>query len=162
MKKLIVLMTFIIFLSAFVKVALGSGLETPAPERVNPGDGISYTVKRIGEKFMLLTKLTSNSKVGYYKNLLDRRLSELLVVIDNKDTANIEKSSQRYETTAGQLTELILKKNLTGQKESTIALFENHSKMIEGVKEKFAYDTGERRLVQNDINSLKIYSDQLR
>lgn len=162
MKKLIILITLLLCFGVSVTLANGGELEALIPEKVNPNDGTSYTVKRIGEKFMLLTKLTSNSKVGYYKKLLARRLSELLYVIDGKDIANIEKTSQRYETTAGQLTELILKKNLTGQKESIIGLFDNHSKIIESVKEKFSYDTGERRLVQNDINSLKIYSDQLR
>lgn len=154
MKKIITLL-FVVFVFLFVSC------NVYATQKVNPSSG-SYQIKRLEEKIILLFKFSSQAKVDYYKVLLDKRLEELVYVVNSKDLANIEKTSQRYETTAGQLTEFILTKNLGSQKELLIKIFERHSKEIEKLRGVFVFDTGERRLVENDINSLKIYSSKLK
>lgn len=132
-------------------------------QSVNPSDGSKFLIKRFQEKIKLFTLFISKtSKADYYQELVGIRLAELKYVIDNKDMARFENTTKRYYTTAGQLTEFIMKKNLVDRKEKARELFESHIPVLESLRDTFKDTTAEWRFVHDDINYLKIYTERLK
>lgn len=154
--KTIALFLFLLILPMFVF--------TPsiyAAERVYPDSVSKYNFKRLGEKALLLLNFTSSRKIKYMGKLLEERLLELEYVAETKNIAHIEKTSQRYETTAGQLTELIVTKLSRSDAGKVKDRFEKHKEILKFSQSQYKQDSSEWRFIQNDINSLKIYSDKL-
>lgn len=137
-------------------------VEEIAVVSVYPDDGFKFKLKRLKEKIVMIIKFSESSKVDYQQQLLGRRLSELKHIVINDNRAYIETTSQRYEATAGQLTESIIANNLDDKKDFTSRLFASHSEALNELKENYSFETAEYRFVMNDINSLKIYSNSLR
>lgn len=133
--------------------------ETISKETVNPDMSSQYLVKRLKEKVTLIFKFGVDSRIEYLSQLMDKRLSELAYIGENKDTANIEKTSSRYESTAGQLTDFVIEKG-RGTFELK-SLFERHVPILENTREVYSFESSEYRFIQNDINTLKILSDKL-
>jgi hypothetical protein len=131
-------------------------------ESVNPDGGFNYNIKRIKEKIVLLFSFTPTKKAEYQEKLVQKRLSELKYIVDNKDGANIETASQRYSTTVGNLVELIIKNNLQTHKETTLKMLEEHSIAIENLKGSFDDTTAEWRFIKYDEDYLKAYIQQLK
>lgn len=131
-------------------------------EKINPGDDYKYVIKRLKEKIALFFVFKPESKVSYYKKLLSVRLAELKLVAENKDIANIQTTSQRYEATAGQLTEYIKKKSLSKYDQEVIDLFSSHIPVIQEVQKNYEFNVAEWRFLENDINSLKQYTGMLK
>ena len=155
MKKL-----FSVLLTAFLVFSF-SYSSASAQEKINPDSGITYKTKRLKEKIALVLKFSNLSKASYLEKLLERRLYELKYIVENKQIAYLENSSQRYETSAGILTEFVLAKNVKSKKEELITMFRQHQKDIEKIRDNYSYDTSEWRLVMNDFNSLEIYISKL-
>lgn len=132
-----------------------------AGARVYPDSVLKYNFKRLGEKTILFFNFFPSGKVKYMQKLFEERLLELEYIVETKNIAHIEKMSQRYETTAGQLTELIVEKLLRRDAGKVRDTFDKHTEMLKFLRSQYEYDTAEWRFIQNDINSLKIYSDQL-
>ncbi len=132
-----------------------------AIERIYPDSGFKYNLKRLEEKVTLLFKFTSSGKEKYMQSLLEERLLELEYIAETKNIAFIETTSQRYEATAGQLAEFLMAKSLRADAGKIKDQFQKHSEILKYFRDLFSYDTAEWRLMQNDINSLKIYSDSL-
>lgn len=132
-------------------------------EKINLKDGSRYLVKRLKEKVILLFLFNNpQKKLNYYKTLLTIRLAELKFIVDNKDISNIQVASQRYFTTAGQLTELIKSKSeLASNKEGVQTLFAEHILVIESLGKAYPDTTAEWRLLRDDANYLKDYSQSL-
>jgi len=133
-------------------------------EDINPKNGYRYLLKRMKEKVVLLILSTnSQKKLDYYEKLLNIRLSELKYIVDNKDISNIQVASQRYFTTAGQMTEFLKSKNeLTLNKERVKGLFTEHIKIIEFLKTAYPNTTAEWRFLRDDANYLIDYSSLLK
>lgn len=132
-----------------------------ATARIYPDSVSKYNFKRLGEKTILLLNFFPSGKVKYMQKLMEERLLELEYITETKNIAHIEKTSQRYEATAGQLTELIIVKSLRRDAGRVKDKFDKHTEMLKFLRSQFGQDTAEWRFVQNDINSLKIYSDRL-
>lgn len=159
---------FLLLIFFFVFVSLSSNvfaqeysLNGIKAEKTYPDSQLAYNTKRLKEKIVLFFKFTPKKKVSYYKVLLNSRLSEYKYIVDSKNIAYIEKVSQRYETTAGQLTELIIEKNMKEEINSTIELLNSHKLIIGGMKDDFLFDSLEWRLLMNGLNSLEIYLEKL-
>lgn len=155
MKKL-----FLVLLTAFLVFSF-SYSSASAQEKINPDSGITYKTKRLKEKIALVLKFSNLSKTNYLEKLLERRLYELKYIVENKQIAYLENSSQRYETSAGILTEFVIAKNVKSKKEELITMFRQHQKDIEKIRDNYSYGTSEWRLVMNDFNSLEIYISKL-
>ena len=164
------LLAIILFIPIFLtpQVAIGQNDNAPSPiikyESVNMVDGSRYLIKRLKEKVTLFfLSLDSEKKLNYYEKLLNIRLSELKYVVDNKDIGNIQVASQRYFTTAGQLTNFLVSKNtLSVKKEIVKQLFADHIKVIEILKKSYKDTTAEWRFLRDDTNYLIDYSAQLK
>lgn len=132
------------------------------PQSVNPKDGYRYSIKRAWEKGVLFVlSVSKEKKVDYYQELLDKRLSELYKISEGKEIAQIEKGTQRYFTTAGELSEFIINHRLTGKIDSTRELFEKHLVALESFEQNFNPSTSEWRFLEDDINYLKTYLSRL-
>lgn len=131
-----------------------------AYEPINPGDGFKFSFKRLREKVMLaLVSFSSQSKYNYQKDLLNKRLAELKYVVDNKDIANIQTTSQRYSATAGQITELVINNDL--DKRDIRNIFSSQLQVLKDIQKQFNDTTAEWRFIEHDIDYIKSYISQL-
>lgn len=132
-------------------------------QSVNPGDDYKYVLKRLKEKIVLaILSFSSQRKANYYVGLLDIRLSELKYVVDKKDIANIQTTSQRYAAISGELTDFVLGKNLTDYNGKLVNIMSSHIPFLENLRDSYPYVSSEYRFVQDDANSLKSYIQTLR
>jgi hypothetical protein len=146
----------------FADNAANSGPSTISAESVNPGDDYRYIIKRLQEKITLfILGFSSQKKADYYVKLTAVRLSELKHVVDKKDIANIQTTSQRYAAVSGELTTFILDKNLTSYKQKVVDVMSAHIPNLEKLRDTYPYSSSEYRFVQDDINSLKSHISQL-
>lgn len=130
-------------------------------ESTNPNQGLQYGIKRVKEKIRLLLSFSSESKITYYQVLLKVRLAELKYVVDNRDIADIETTTQRYSSTVGELTDLVINNQLDNRKQETKDLLLNQLKVVDALKGSYDNTTAEWRFVENDSNYLKIYISKL-
>lgn len=128
---------------------------------VRPGS-FKYGIARLKEnaRLLILSPFLS-SKADFYEKLADKRLGELDKVVSEKDLNNIEKSSTRYFTTVGILTEYINKKNLNDRKSRLADKFARHKMVIEELMPSFNDTTAEWRFLKHDADYLVIYISQL-
>ena len=119
-------------------------------------------LKRLKEKLSLtLFHRTPTRRVNFLKVLLLRRIAELKFVVERDDIANLQNSSQRYSTTAGQITEVITKNSLNSEKEYFRKLFKDHTLLLEQLQTNYKYDSGQWLFLKWDIDYLKLYSERL-
>jgi len=171
MKKLLLTFLAVAFLLTVFIVPCIANAQSGTPiaptvnyEKVNMENGISYLLKRAKEKVILfILSYNPQKKLNYYEKLLDVRLAELKFIVDNKDIANIQVSSQRYFSTAGQMTSFVLSKpELSSQKENLKKIFEKHIDVIENLMTSYKDTTAEWRFLRDDVNYLKDYSALLK
>ena len=109
----IICIIFTIFYVINLPVVVAQSEDTIKYETISPKYGYKYLFKRLREKITLAVLSRNPSrKADFYSQLLDRRLAELKQVVDEKDIANIETTSQRYSATMGELVNLIKQDNL--------------------------------------------------
>lgn len=163
-KKILLTLLFLFFSFLFFKVdvfAKVDNFQEILREQINPDAGSKYLVKRFKEKVFLFFKFDSNSKLDYYEVLLDKRLAELVYIVVNNDIAHIETTSSRYESTAGQLTQILLDNKSDENFLKVKQKFTDHLLVLVKIQDNFLSSTAQWRFVENDINSLKIYSQQI-
>lgn len=130
-------------------------------EAVNPPDGISYLFKRIREKITIFFSFSNERKINNYKKLVQVRLAELKFIIENKEIGYFEKSTQRYFTTAGQLTELLTNKNTKTRYDEVREMLSSHIPILSRLRDTYNPTTAEWRFVEDDINYIKGYINSL-
>lgn len=130
-------------------------------ESVNQTGGISYLLKRIGEKISMFFAFSNERKIQNYKKLVNVRLSELKFVIENKEMAYFEKSTQRYFTTAGQLTELLISASIGSEFTPVKEELLSHIPVLTKLRDTYDPGTAEWRFVEDDINYIKGYINNL-
>lgn len=131
-------------------------------EKVNPKDGGSYALKRLKEKAILaLLSFSKQRKTDYYNKLVGNRLAELKYVVDKKDMANFENATTRYFATVGQFVNFLVRKSLTEEKNKAHELLVSHIPLLESLRDTYDPTTAEWRFMQDDINYVRMYTDQL-
>ena len=161
LKKIIFVFLIFLFLAVPQFVASQNSDDFPY-EKINPSNYYSYNLKRLKEKLSLtLFHRTPTRRVNFLKVLLLRRIAELKFVVERDDIANLQNSSQRYSTTAGQITEVITKNSLNSEKEYFRKLFKDHTLLLEQLQTNYKYDSGQWLFLKWDIDYLKLYSERL-
>ena len=157
------LTTFVFIASLFLFSSAGLSAQTinVQYESVNPPDGISYVFKRVQEKIGNFLSLSNGNKVSSYRRLVNVRLAELKFIIENKKQAYFEKSTQRYFTTAGELTSLLISKNLKNDFGPVTEQLQSHIPILEKLRDSYDPRTAEWRFVEDDINYIKGYMGDL-
>lgn len=132
-------------------------------KNATPDNPNLWGLKRIQEKVFLDLKSNPEEKLEYMRALLDIRLKELKDQVNNQSYGYILPSSQRYHTLAGQITEMVLANNLGDKVNPIKNQFNNHIKVLEEIYVIYPKNTEneEYKYIEDDINYLKIYLDQL-
>ena len=144
----------IIILAAAVVSLLMAPRSTP--------DSILFPLKRVQEQIFLKFKTNPTSQVEYLSSLLNSRLEELSIMAASKDHSYVLPSSSRYSSTAGTITQLIIDHRLANESKMATELFSKHKQVLGRVLENYPKDTDtERKYIEDDINYLSIYIQQL-
>lgn len=126
---------------------------------INPGS-FYYPFKRLWEKGRERLSFSKQSKITFLKSQLRTRLAELEFVVEKKLLSEVQTSSQRFAYYAGVLTEELIKED--NNKKQTIEEFNKFSKFLEKLRDNYPANSSFWMLVQHDINTLRILSDQLK
>lgn len=126
---------------------------------INPGS-FYYPFKRLWEKGLERVQFSKQSKINFLKSQLRTRLAELNYVVEKKLLSEVQTSSERFAYYVGILTEELVRENKN--KEQTIKEFDQFSKLLEKLRDNYPANTSFWMLIQHDINTLRILSDQLK
>lgn len=130
-------------------------------ESVNPPDGMPYFFKRVREKVSLFLAFSDESKVKIYQGMVRVRLAELKYVVEKKEMGYFEQTTLRYFSTAGQLTSVLMKSNKKDQSTLVKNEFSSQIPVLEKLRDNYDATTAEWRFIQDDINYLKGYMNDL-
>lgn len=158
-----IILVFVAFLIITQPLVISADEETLSfkNEVINPGS-FYYPFKRLWEKGKEKFIFSQNTKRLFYKSLLITRLSELNFIVENKFLSEVQQSSERFAYQAGILTEELVKQKNKEDKEKIIKEFEQYSKFLEKLRDKYEANTSFWMLIQHDINTLKILSESLK
>lgn len=121
-----------------------------------------YSIKRLQEKIFMIVRTDPLDKVSYYDLLLDKRLEEIISIIENRDFNLILSSSLRYSTTVGLMTELIISNHMVEASNIAVDKFRKHQEIFKKLDDDFPKDEGQEwKFIQDDYNYLGIYIQQL-
>ena len=132
-----------------------------SPNNAYPEATFKYSQKRLIEKITLKLHFNPQSKADYYLHLLEIRLDEVSHIVNENQLSYIESSTHRYAATAGNLIDIVIsqKINISNQIKS---VFTKHIEVLTILRDKYpSQDMAEWRLLQDDINYLKLYSQQI-
>ncbi len=131
-----------------------------APETVLPNSP-SYVYKRTKEKLGMVLHLKTTAKFEYSKKLLEKRLSELVTFVDNKDTSVLVSASQRFSYQAGVTTNFASKLKENPKQDISI-LFEKYSKILAEQRDNYPANSASWLLIQQNIDTLKILIGEMK
>jgi hypothetical protein len=156
----IFLISLIVFLcSARITLAISPENYNLTGQKTLPSSP-SYSFKRIKEKGLMIIKITSESKFKYSKLLLEKRLSELVSLIDVKEPSLITGSSQRFSYQAGILADLNSKLK-SSQKNEIEIIFEEYKKILSELRDNYPANSAYWLLIQQNIDTLNILFDKM-
>lgn len=124
-------------------------------------DNPFYSAKRLWEKIAPKMLFFEDAKINYEKGLLNKRFSELKYVVENNLLDEIQRSSERFSYQAGVYAEKVKSLNDASSKKKVIEEFEKYASdaaILRGRVPEGSFT----RLIQYDIDSLSILSNQLR
>jgi len=131
-------------------------------QNANPNSLFLYNLKRLQEKTILKLMVSPKNNLGYQTKLLEKRLGEIVTITNLNEHSFILKSSLRYSTTTGQITEYILKNNMQDSILPTQSILKRHRDVLQAVVDKYPKDLDiEWKFIQDDINYVDIYSKML-
>lgn len=167
MQKAIIVVLIILNILIFPTIIKAQWLDQPGEKLdyaalVRPVDHIANIRERLQERINLFFKFFPESKYKYQKELTERRLGELVYVIEKRKGDFIEETSSRYSTYLGRLTELVVSSKQSDKKTELFKMFENHNKALNELIKNFEANSGFWLLIQHDINSIKLYKDQIK
>ncbi len=129
--------------------------------KITPDTRFLYSFKRLNEKIYLSLKPSPGQRLDYLFILLEERRNELAYVVEKGNSHYVLKSAQRYSTTAGEITELILNNNLYDQAKVAQERFRTHLPLIAELITKYPKNDDEIKFVKDDVNYLNIYLEKL-
>ena len=119
-----------------------------------------YPFKRLWEKVRLTLTLTQNGKLNYKKLLMEKRLSELVSLVNKKDTENIERASQRFAYQAGVYAEQV---EINGQaSEEALETFGKYKRVFPRLRDHYPANGAYWLSIQQDLDTLNILSDEIK
>ncbi len=130
-------------------------------EDINPVDRGDYAVKRMREKVKLFfLSVAPHKKASFYHELINRRFSELVFIVESKDENQIEKASNRYFTTVGQTAEYVESKNWQS-KESIKDTLSKQIEIMPQLIDKYPANSAGWLFLKQDLDYARAYKDRL-
>lgn len=143
-------------------VFAAEGTSSSQAATVLEDENISNVVDRLFEKISMIFKFSSKDKVDYQKKLTEKRLAELKYAIQNDRGELIEELSSRYSTYLGNLTEMVIKNNMTDRKQEFLDMYDRHYQVVDQLDTRFESNSGFWLLMEHNKNYARIYSDQIK
>lgn len=157
MKK-VILILIIIF--TFTKVSYAQEIVfTPKAEKINPNSSL-FLFKRAFEKIRGKIIFSQEKKINFEGKLLEKRLSELNYLVNNKKLTPLETASQRFSAQAGIYIDA-LNKNGLSYKENVLEDFKKYNILLSKLRDNFPANDAYWLLLQQNIDTLNILSDKL-
>lgn len=152
-----VLLIFSVILTfPFTSIAQSPEAFGLAIQNTLPGN-TKYPLKRLKEKIKYILTFSQKAKFSYRKLLLEKRLSELASLVDNKNLTEITKAGQRFAYQAGILAENSIK----GQKTIIDPIFTQHKTILSKLRDMFPANSAYWLSIQQDIDALNILGAKL-
>lgn len=130
------------------------------PQETLPGSP-DYNLKRMKEKISGFFKFSKKAKINYRRDLLERRVSEYVSLIENKNQLDIANSSQRIAYEAGILTNISESESID-TKMGVVELFEKYKPILAKMRDNFPANSPSWLLSQQDVDTFNILSDRLK
>ena len=128
------------------------------PQKTLPGTS-AYVFKRLKEKITEFFTFSSGAKFSYRAELLEKRVSEYVSLVDSKNQTEIANASQRISYEAGILTDSA--KN-DKDKTETDSLFEKYKPIMAKMRDNFPANSPSWLLSQEDIDTFNILKEKLK
>lgn len=119
-----------------------------------------YPIKRLWEKAFYYLQFSQKAKVNYHEGLLKERLAELKYVAEKNLLSQIETSSNRFAYQAGITINQLKNLNDKNKLGKILNDFNSYSKILANLRDLYTADSSYWRLIQQDIDTLNILSDQ--
>lgn len=160
LKIKVALISFFAFFLLFAPTVFAQTPESfgLVPQKTLPG-GSAYTFKRLKEKIMEFFKFSHDSKFTYRQELLGKRVSEYVSLIENKNQLELTGASQRVAYEAGVLAESA---NSSDEKVTLVSLFGKYKPIMAKMRDNFPANSPSWLLSQEDIDSLDILTGKLK
>ena len=133
----------------------------PEVQKIYTGS-VFYPIKRLWEKIALNILFMEDSKINYHSKLLKARFAELAKVIEDNSIDQLQEVTERFSYQAGIYAQAVLSSSDRKLKSKVVGEFKNYQNSIIKLQEKVSPNTSFYRLVQYDIETLQILSDQLK
>ena len=152
--KILLLSFALLFCSTTLLFAKGAEDYNLTPQKTLPTSP-SYVFKRLNEKTGMIFKFSQKSKYSYSLVLLDKRLSELATLVNDKNPDLIVSSSQRFSYQAGTTTNINSKLK---EKQNVILnfLFNRYGKILTELRDNYPSNTTNWLLMSQNIDTLNI------
>lgn len=168
-KILFIIIISILFLSyslSSAKANLDLNFDSATLSGIEKVNNISNIRDRLFERINVFLKFSSTEKAQYQKVLSEKRLAELVYVVNNEDWNFIEDVSSRYASYQGRLTDTIISNKLIDQKDDLLGMLNEHQKVLNLLLSKMDSDKSFWMLVKHDFNTneilMKNVQDQLK
>lgn len=125
-------------------------------------DHLPGLVEKLKEKLDSFLKFSTQERLKNNEYIVKKRLGELVYVIGTGQGDLIEETSSRYNTYLGKLNNIALKADNKNDKEEALKLYSDQAKILDNLHSKFEYPSGFWILLQENIDSVKIFSDKLK
>jgi len=161
LKFLAVFSILAIFLSVPVVIFAQSPETFDLPiQKTLPGSQ-NYTFKRLKEKITEFFKFSHQTKFSYRQILLEKRVSEFVSLVENKNQLDFVNSSQRLAYQAGVLAESVVNGSRE-DKDVVLAIFAKYIPILDKMRDHFPANSASWLYSQQDIDTLNILSEKLK
>ncbi len=140
-------LVLLIILAILVLTLIGSSINT-----LDPSSSL-YSLKRVTENIrLIIASSDSNSKANVLTDNLDSRLNEIKFLVDSNNLDPLEKASNRYNSTAGQLLDLFpsLNKDEISKIKTQI---KNHPQTLTDIRAKFGTESAYSLIIPQNIDT---------
>ena len=159
LSAILLILTLFLSIPAIILAQPPESFNLPSQNTLPGSSG--YPFKRLKEKITEFFKFSSTSKFSYRQSLLEKRVSELVSLVENKNQQEIANASQRLAYEAGILAESTYNGSRS-DKDLLIGLFEKYKPILSKMRDNFPANSPFWLLSQQDIDTLNILSAKLK
>jgi len=160
--KLVAFLLVVSFLLVSPLISIAQSPETfgLTVQKTLPGSA-GYNFKRLKEKITASFKFSYQAKFSYRQKLLEKRVSEFVSLIENKNQSELPSSSQRLAYQSGILAESIVNSSKE-DKELVLALFAKYKPILDKMRDHFPANSTFWLYSQQNIDTLNILGAKLK
>ncbi len=131
---------------------------------INPDFYLLYSIKRLFEKTIIITKLSRDSKVNYYRDLTLTRIAELKAIVDKNLLSEVEHTTERFSYQVGILSDYTAanKKEFPKKTEEIGNFLASLKSTLALLRDKYHANSAYWLLIQHNINSIDINLQKLK